>query len=87
MKIFLFERQTSVDGEARAMVIIAEDEYQMRRLAVGRHVETDAQGSYLTPNYKDEGPGPWKVKSLGQSRCRVIGEAAPGAKARVVVVD
>lgn len=87
MKIFLLERSTVVESEVRSMVIIAKDERQARSMATGRRVEVDAQGPYLTTNYKDEGPGPWKVKSLRQSRCSVIGDAAPGARPRVVVVD
>ena len=87
MKIFLLERKTLMADEARAMVVIAEDEAQARRLATGRRVEVDEKGSYLVDNFKDEGPRPWYAKRLGQSRCHVLGDAAPGAKARVVVVD
>lgn len=87
MKIFLLERVTQALTEARAMVVIAENEVHARRLAVGRRVDVDESGPYLLENFKDEGPLPWIQKRGKRSRCSVIGDAAPGAKPRVVAVD
>ncbi len=87
MKIFVLTRKAASDGEARAIVVIAKSEWQARHLAAGRRVDTDKQGAFLDNVFKDEGPGPWLAQRMKQSKCVIIGQAAPNERARVVVVD